>query len=373
MKLVDKQVVSELIGPFIFGAMAFSSVFFAGSYLLKITNWLMNGLPLLTAGEIVLVTLPQIVVYTLPMATVLAVLMGVGRMSGDSEVVALFAGGISLYRIAVPIIGLGVVVSALAIVLNEVAAPRAYLKYEEIQAAILKQTAPTDQPFTVRDEGTNSRIDVNGGMDVDTGVLKNVTVTQFANNQPFIVIYARQAVWTGLNDESNKYRWRLYDGWWQLVGTNSPATSTFGQSHTKEIQIQKTPDQFSLYQMSNLRHTDQLSFAELTRLIRYIKANPDRPREKLLELEVDRWNKLSLPLSSLVFAMLATPMGIRPHRSTSSVGFGLSILVIFIYWMVWHYTSSLAVQGNIAPIVGAFLADVLGIAAAIALMRRAAK
>ena len=60
-------------------------------------------------------------------------------------------------------------------------------------------------------------------------------------------------------------------------------------------------------------------------------------------------------------------------RSSSSVGFGLSILLIFIYWMVWHYTCQMAIQWAMAPAAGSFLADVLGIAGAIALLRRSAK
>ena len=201
MKLVDKQVLRELVGPFLFGVMAFSSVFFAGTYLLKLTNWVMNGMPLVTAVWIVLLLLPSIVVYTLPMSTLLAVLLGVGRLSGDSEIVALYASGVSFYRVAVPIVALGVMVTGSSIALNELVSPQAYARSQELQAAILKQTVPTEQPFTVRDDSTNSLILVKGGMDARTGVLKKVTLTQFSGDKPLAVIYADRAVWAGMTDE----------------------------------------------------------------------------------------------------------------------------------------------------------------------------
>ena len=373
MKLVDKQVLRELIGPFLFGVTAFSSVFFAGTYLLQLTNWVMNGMPVLTAVWIVLLLLPSIVVYTLPMSTLLAVLLGIGRLSGDSEIVALYASGVSLYRVAAPIVALGVLVSGSSIALNELISPQAYIRSQEMQAEILKQTAPSNRPFTVRDDSTNSLILVKGGMDVDSGVLRSVTVTQFAGDKPLIVTYAARAVWAGMTDQSRKYRWKLYDGWSQLVGTDSSAIQTFSELQTKEVDIGKGPKQFSLYQRSMMRDSDKLSFAELSQLVAYLKVHPDRPQDQIRQLEVHRWNRLALPISSLVFAMLAAPLGIRPYRSGSSVGFGLSILLIFLYWMVWHYTSSLAIQGSISPAVGAFLADALGILAALALVRRAAK
>ena len=373
MKLVDKQVTRELVGPFLFGVTAFSSVFFAGSYLLKLTNWVMNGMPLATALWVVLLLLPSIIVYTLPMSTLLAVLLGVGRLSGDSEIVALYASGVSFYRMAVPIVVLGLVVTGSSIALNELISPQAYTRSQQLQAQILKQTAPTEQPFTVRDDSTNSLILVKGGMDPDTGVLKKVTVTQFAGDKPLAILYADRAVWAGMADQAKKYRWKLYDGWSQVVGTDSGVIQTFSEFHTKEVQMGQGPKQFSLYQRSMMRDSDKLSFAELSRLVAYIKAHPDRPQDQIRQLEVHKWNRLALPMSSLVFAMLAAPLGIRPYRSGSSVGFGLSILLIFLYWMVWHYTSSLAIQGHISPVVGAFLADAIGIAAALALVRRAAK
>lgn len=373
MRLIDKQLLRELIGPFVFGVMAFSSVFFAGTYLLKLTNLLMNGLSLLTAIEISLLYLPSIIVYTLPMSTLLAVLIGMGRLSGDSEVVALFASGVSLYRLAAPIFILGLVISGCAIGLNEFIAPRAYDHNERLMADIMNTVKPTDQPFIVRDEGTDSVIEVRGGMDTSSGILKDVTITKFMDNKPSIVLYAARAQWEGIRDKNKKFRWRLYDGWSQLIGTDSPSFTSFGQTSTREEEIRKTPEHFALYQKSFHKSDERMSFNEMTQLVKYLKENPDRPINEIRELDVGRWNKVALPLSSLIFAMLATPMGIRPQRSTSSVGFGLSILLIFLYWMVWHYTSSLAIEGSLSPIAGAFAADVLGLMGAFVLLKRAAK
>lgn len=373
MRLVDKQILRELIGPFLFGVAAFSSVFFAGTYLLKLTTMIMNGMPLITAAEAVLLTLPSIVVYTLPMSSLLAVLLGVSRLSGDSEMVALFAGGVSLYRVVVPIAVLGVLVSAASVALSEFVAPAAYARYEALQAKALNQISPADQPFTVRDAATNSQVIVSGGMDPASGVLKDVTVVQFAGHRPAAVIYAERAQWEGMANKEHSHRWRLYNGHWQTLGSDSPAISTFSESRTRELDLGKTPRQFALFQRSLRKKSDQMSFRELGELLSYIREYPDRPEQDIRRLEVERWNKLSLPVSSLVFALLAAPLGIRPSRSGASVGFGLSLLLILVYWMTWHYTTSLAVQGTLSPAAGAFSADAIGLAAALALLKKAAK
>ena len=197
MKLVDRQVLRELIGPFAFGVAMFTSVFFAGKILLDLTNWLMNGMPVLTALEIVLYSLPSTMFWTLPMSTLLAVLIGVGRLSGESEIVALYASGISFYRIALPILGLGLVVSGFSVLLNEAVAPIAASRTDDLKSAVLKTAAVSDQPFTLEDTGTNSRIIVKGGMDKEKGILRDVTILQYGlrnyRNKPLILLYASRA------------------------------------------------------------------------------------------------------------------------------------------------------------------------------------
>ncbi len=386
MKLVYRLVFAELIGPFIFGVLAFTSVMFAGTYMLRITGWIMSGdMPIMTALQMGLLLLPAVIPYTLPMSTLLAVLLGIGRLSGDSEVVALFAGGISLYRIAIPVLVLGALVSAGSITLNETLVPWAHDRYETTLAVVLKQITPAQQAFSVDDDNLNLHIVVKGGMDADKGILRNVTIIQFAlkptmvndirvaRNQPVWEMYADRAVWQGLQDKSKRYRWNLYDGAYQLMWTNSPVTGTFSKTDSREQDLGKTPSDFALFQKSKMNNTDQLSFRELTRMVGYLKKHPDRPREKITELDVSRWNKLALPISSLVFALLAAPMGIRPSRSTSSVGFGLSVGLIMLYWIIWNFTSHMATQGSLPPVWGAFAADGIGVIAAVALMRRAAK
>lgn len=374
MKLVDRQVLRELIGPFLFGVAAFTAVFFAGSVLLKLTQELMNGMPLITALEIVILSLPSIVFYTLPMSTLLAVLMGVGRLSGESEVVALFAGGISLYRIALPIMWMGIVVSGFSVLLNEAIAPRANARSTDLRSAVFKSASTSEQPFKLEDTGTNSEINVRGGMDKDKGILRNVTITQFdMRNRPILLLYAERAEWAGLKDPKKKYRWKLYDGSSLVMDPADPqsiGTFAFRDTQTREIELRKTPAELSLFQ--NLT-PDQMSFGQLSKMVKYVRAYPDRPIDKILQLDVDRWNKIAVPLTSLIFAMLAAPLGIRPHRSSSSVGLGLSILVILLYWIVGRITWTLAAQGTISPVAGAFAPNLIGIIAAFVLLRRAAK
>lgn len=374
MKIFDKHILRELLGPFIFGVMAFTSVFFAGTYLLKLTTWVMNGMPLLAAGELLLLFMPQIIVYTLPMSTLLAVLMGLGKLSSDSEITAMYAGGISLYRLMLPVVFFGVLVSGLSIALNESIAPWANARSNDMQAAVLKQITQDDaeKNYTRLDKNSNIQLTVRSGIDTQSGTLKDLTLIVYKEKKPAMIIFAKKAVWQGLNDPNKKYKWLLFDGWWQSLDLNTAASGSFRNTETKEVKIYKTPEEIAIFQYN--KDTEQLSFKQLSKMVAIFKRNPDAVDPTYArEVEVNKWNKLSLPLSSLIFAILAAPLAVKPQRSSSSVGLGLSILVIFIYYMVWHYTASLSTQGTLPPIVGSFLADVIGIGASIMLLKKAYK
>ncbi|MFQ3548939.1 MAG: LptF/LptG family permease [Armatimonadota bacterium] len=370
MKLVDKQIVKELIGPFLFGVGAFTSVFFAGTYLLELTNLVMKGMSIFMAIEALVLIIPSILSYTLPMSTLLAVLLGLGRLSGDSEVVALFAGGTSLYRISLPIIIFGLLVSGFAIFLNEYVGPIAYNRSKELRDSVLERSNVYDKSFTFWDEVTQSQISVRGGVDRESGELRDISITKYAKIdgkvKPALILYAEKAKWAGMQDKENRYKWLLFNGYWQSTGTEDPAFFSFEQAETRQIEIRKTPQELELYQ----KGFEQLSFSELGILLKELYKNPDRPIDKIKKLDVERWNKLAFPLSSLIFAMMAAPLGVRTSRGGSSVGLGLSILVLFCYWMIWNYTSSLAIQGRIEPFVGSFTANVLGAIFSIFLIRR---
>ncbi|MHB1459525.1 MAG: LptF/LptG family permease, partial [Armatimonadota bacterium] len=133
MKLIDKHILKELIGPFFFGVAAFTSIMFAGKELFKITELIAEyGAPPMIAIKLIVLFLPSIVVMTLPMSMLLCALLGFGRLSGESEVIALFASGISLYRIALPVVVMAMVVTGAGFVLSEVVAPQANVEHDRI-------------------------------------------------------------------------------------------------------------------------------------------------------------------------------------------------------------------------------------------------
>ncbi|MDI6829159.1 MAG: LptF/LptG family permease [Armatimonadota bacterium] len=363
MKTLDRYILKELMGPFLFGIAAFTSLMFAGKELFRITELLAEyHAPLLKAAELVILHLPSLVVMTLPMAMLLAALLGFGRLSSDSETVALFAGGISLYRIAVPVVIMSLFVTAGSFVLNEMVVPVTNAKHEAIRRQLANEPLTSDKPFWVISANngvTNMVFYVQRGFNATTGTLRDVAIIQYWNNKPAVFIYAREAIWKGENE------WVLKDGYSQNLGSGTTVMVPFQESQTREIKIDKTPEQLALYQ----RKYDELSFSQLRDYIRMLQEQG----ADVSEYRVRLYQKIALPLASMVFALVGTPLGLRPYRSSSAMGLGLSIVIIFAYWVLTHYTFILGRNGAISPAAASFIPALVGIIAGIALMVRAAK
>ena len=368
MRILDRLIGKELVWPFLFGVAAFTSLFFAGQNLLKLTTQVLQGMPVMAAVELVVLSLPSVIVYTLPMSALLAVLVGFSRLSNDSEILALYASGISLYRTMVPVVALGVIVTGLSFGLTEFVVPGSNRLSQAIQAHVLKEEISTSKPFVVIDRKTNSTIYVRGGLDAKTRTMHDVTITRYSDDMPALIFQARGARWLG-ETWKGENNWALYDGsMYELSPKGSSVAATFQGMETRSVQIGESPEEIARYQ----RGPEDMSFRELRRSIADL-ARGGVPPDQLLDFEVELYNKLAIPFAALVFALIGAPLAIRPARGGTAVGIGLSVLIIFAYWFLWHFTTALAMQGSMPPVLGAFTADVLGLMLGMILLARTAK
>src|SRR5579864_996760 len=113
-RIIDRYVAREILGPFALGVLLLTFALVTGR-LLKLTEMVVNhGVTLSDVGALIGFIMPAFLELTFPMAVLLGVLMGFGRMSGDRELVAARACGISLYRLTLPVLAVALVVYGVA-------------------------------------------------------------------------------------------------------------------------------------------------------------------------------------------------------------------------------------------------------------------
>ncbi|MBP1764330.1 MAG: permease YjgP/YjgQ family protein, partial [Firmicutes bacterium] len=97
----------------------------------------------------------------------------------------------------------------------------------------------------------------------------------------------------------------------------------------------------------------------------------DREYVKASLYEVELHQRVAIPIASLVFALIGTPLGLSPHRSSSSTGLGFSIVIIFVYYIIMAVFTALGQGAAINPVVAAWMPNIIGLLAGFYLVKRA--
>jgi lipopolysaccharide export system permease protein len=386
MKLLDRYILMELAAPFFFGVGAFTSIFVASQLFFKLTSYAAKGAPLVPIIELFVLRLVPMIVFTFPMAMLLAALLAFGRLSGESELIAMLASGIPFLRTAVPAFAAGAAISAAGLAFNEVAVPAAGRAAAAMERQIVEMlraagadVAPisANRAFIIQDtdaQGQLERVVVAKRFSLATRTLSEVTLVEYGaapggGRQVTFLVEAQRAVW------ERGSSWAFYNGRMQVV--NPPAKSTSRsrsyESYTASgpfdrlsFTIRKTPRQV----IAEQRNADEMNFAELREYIQNLK-DQGAKFKAVRELEVDLYGKLAIPFASLVFALVGAPLGLRRLRGGASVGLGLSVLIIFGYYILWHGLHVLGEGGQVSPFLASWLPNLIGIAAGLVLILRA--
>lgn len=352
MKRIDWYILRELGGPFFFGVTAFSSIFIGSSLLMKIAGYMIDmDMPLHLAAKIFVLELPAIVVLTFPMSMLLAALLAFGRLSGNSEIIAFKAGGVSFWRMVIPVICVGILTSVLTIYINEEIVPfSSYQTRKTVWEFTHKGSKmPVSQKhlsLTPIDSktGTLDYILYAERFDGETQTLSNVVYSDYENGTLSYYIEARQAKW-------HANQWVFLDGTsYVFSGNRQPVTTMeFGEYEMKTLD--RTPSQLAM----GSKILDEMSAAELREFIELNRKEGRKMNKHLVKYH----QHFAIPLSCLIFALVGAPLGLQPNRSGSSIGLGISMVVIFIYYVVLTAAGAVGQSGAIPPFLGAWLPNIL--------------
>jgi lipopolysaccharide export system permease protein len=361
MRLLARYLVKETVLPMLFGVCAFTSLFVSGD-LINLANLVMQkGAPVAAALKVFLLGLPQIVVWTFPMAVLLATLLSLSKMSANSEIVAMRAGGYSFNSLVAPIMSVALLISLLTFTIQELIVPAANAKAHRIMVQEIQggQLPTVTNHVAIRhyEHGDMVWWLYARSYDGKTQTMQHATIVQMSDNKPSQTTYAERIVWE--NDA-----WYMENGTTYFLAGDNTYSMQFGTSR-QPVNLGQRPDEIAAAQ----KDPEQMSLAELRDHIGIMRSQG----AAVAELEVKMHLKYAIPFASLVFALIGVPLGIQPHRSASSIGFGLSIIIIFVYYVLMTLGTALGQGGYMPPWLGAWLQNIIISGVGLYLMRRTAK
>lgn len=345
IKMIDRYVLREMLEPFLFG-MAFFVAIWLIDLMMELINLIFaKGVPISVVGMFFIYSLPPTLVISFPMALLLSNLVAFGRMSSDSEITALKAGGYSFNRIVLPAILAGLFITGLTLLFNEKLVPVANEKFTRLfrREVTLKRPLPVIAENRFFEAGPGRKFFVRK-FDPETKDMFGVVMYEGQPRGFPRVIEADRAqikggicfFWDGrISDIHRSGEDRNY--------TNFESMEYPVDTHY--VNPDHVPDSKNPRTMN------------LTELYEFIQDSQKKGVSKRVITQhwIEFWAKTSIPFASLIFVLIGAPLGSQTTRSGTGIGIGISVVIIFIYYVLMAAGKAFANGGFMPPFIGVWL------------------
>jgi len=357
MRLLDRYIGREVAAHAALGLAVFTFVFFIPQLvrLMELVVRHSGG-----AGTVLLLflcTLPPVLVFTIPMAVLVGVLIGLGRLSSDSEIVALHASGVSLRRLLVPIGFIALVSALAALVITFWVSPAALRTLRRLELTILaSQASFAVQPRVFDERFPHFVLYVQDATAAATQ-WRGVFLAATGGSPGATVTVARDAQVIS-EDEGNRVELHLGPGSTHQYDPGYPErynVTTFG-ANDLAVDISGS--------IASARNTGATVSEEPVSALLEAKGSDWR------DARVELHNRLAFPMACIVFALLGVPLGVRPRRGGRAAGLVLTLFLIGGYYFLWIAGDHWARQGKVSPAAGIWAANFVATAIGLYLFSR---
>jgi lipopolysaccharide export system permease protein len=347
-RILTQYVLKELALPFFFGLCAFSGILVGVTFINLVSYAEKYSAPFDVVLKILLYQTPEKLALGIPMAMLLATLIALGRLSGQSEIIAMRAGGLSFFRLTLPILIVGLLVSGFHFYLNESVVPTMNLNAEVEKKRASGQNPDILQSNFLRAEtkdGKLFRLIHAASFNPARGVMNGVHIHEYdEKGREKRNINAESLVWFDEGWHFTKGEVTTYLDDYKVVPMRFDTgyiPSGIEASPQKMMEFSQKPSDMSFWVLKSYIQTQEI------------------PPEERRKLEVDLYFKLALPFASFIFALLGAPVGLQTQRKSSSAGFGLSFVFIFIYYILMGFGGMMGKSGLVSPFTGAWMQNFL--------------
>jgi lipopolysaccharide export system permease protein len=353
VRILDRYLLGEFIAYLAMGLLAFVGIFLIVDVFEKIDTFVdAQAAPMLII-RFYLSYIPVVVVQILPVAVLLASLLSLGRFARHHELTAMRVAGQSLFRIFQPILLFAVGLGVATFILGEAVVPAANQRRKQVMNQEIKHKSEPLRRSDVRYIGRGGRIYVIGAYDVPRATMRDVVIQEFAAGALARRIDARQGQW-------QSDHWELRNGYERIFAGDSVETRRFDRLQCK---TGERPDDFAKEE----RDPDGMGFAELRRWIERFRQSGGEARPYLVDMHL----KLAMPFVNVITVLIGASLSTRLRRGGTALGFGLSLIISFLYYSLIRAGQALGHGGTLPPVLAAWAANLIFGALGLILLLRA--
>jgi LPS export ABC transporter permease LptG/LPS export ABC transporter permease LptF len=353
--LLDRYVARELVAPFGVGLLLFTFILLLDqiSQLMKIL--VSRGADFSTVVRAFLYLLPSIFSVTIPMAFLLGVLLAFGRMASDGEIVALRASGVSPARLLRPVTAASAVAVAVTFYVVAVALPASNQAYRELVFSLVVSKARTGvTPRVFNDDLIPGMVIYVSDIPSETGEWRNVFIHDERTQSRPNVILARMGR-LEIDRAQRKVEIVLQQGIMHSFSAVQPTEYTRLAFQSRNFPL---PFEQFFPSLPLAKGDREMTLGELRKAVSDLRAK-GRPRADTGRFLVEYHKKFAIAGACLVFGLLGLGLSLGSKKEARSAAFGLSIGVIFVYYVLIRLGEQAGDTGMLSPFIAMWGANIL--------------
>jgi len=340
MRILDRYVIREIIPPFLIALLVFTFILIIPFIIELAEQMIAKGVPWGTLLQLMGTLVPGVAALTIPMALLIGILVAMGRLSADREVVVMMACGVSPYRLLQPVLFLGVICWGVASWVMLEAMPNANQTFREISNQIVMDRAEGEvRPRVFFEDFPNLVLYVNEVPVGGTG-WNDVLAADSRDPAQQVIFLAKRGRMV-IDRNAKTIQMVLEDGTRHRTDLNNPNNYEVARFQSTII----TLDPESVFPRKGPARGDrELSIEELNAKAEEMQAQGLSPHNQVMEIH----KKFSIPVACFVFALLGLALGTSSRKDGKLAAFVLGIGVIFAYYVVMYGGEALA-KGHWMP------------------------
>ncbi|MGA9069890.1 MAG: LptF/LptG family permease [Terracidiphilus sp.] len=352
-RILDEYVVREFLGTFLLVLTGFVMLMLVFTFFELMGDILRNHIALTLIGAYLFNLTPFMLYQITPLAVLISVLVTFGVLNRNSEIIAMKACGISLYRLVIPIVSIAVLLSCGLFLFDQFYLPLANRRQEALHNTIKGKPPQTvlhpeqNWIFGEPHPGEAGRIFYYQFFDSKSNEFANISIFEF-DPATFALsrrIFAQRATW-----DAEAGAWSFTNGWQrEISGANVNEYRPFLKANFSEIH--EAPGYFT---KENLQ-AQEMNFGQLDHYINDLRQSGF----DTMRLSVELWHKLAYPLMTVIMAMLAIPFSLLMGRRSSLTGVAMAIGVTLTYIVIDNFFGALGDVNYLPAMLAAWSSDVL--------------
>jgi lipopolysaccharide export system permease protein len=310
-------------------------------------------------SRMIIYLMPSLLVFTIPMAFLLAVLLAFGRLSADNEITVMKAGGISLVQLMPPVLVCSIVAGLLTLGASMWGVPWGNSAFKLLSFEVLKQNVAVTIREKVFWDDIPGIVLYTEHYDEERHILKGVIIHDGRDPRRPLTIFASSGN-IGCTPNQQDICLVLQNGSIHAMGKSGEYQMVRFAEYVMTMANPGTNGAFG-------RNEQDMGIGELRREI----AKPGLAPAQRLKMQAELHGRYAFPFATLVFAVVAMPLGIQNRRSGKSAGFSTSIAILLAYYILLSLLRTLAEKGTLPPGLAMWLPNVIFLAAGWQLLRMA--